>query len=230
MTPEPVEVKLVCQGPCGKGGKTLYPIFITEKEGEDPVEKMYCTDCTEEHDKLVAEVEREIINKDRILENKISSNIPKTFEDMIFDDYVSDPVKLKDIFSKGERNSIIGAKEIVMEFADAILAGESEMIGLLGKYGTGKTLLACIVGNEVVKAGGKAKMEKAGLLCRKLMNNEEYESIIVKLAENDLLIIDDISSAALTDFTRKSLSDVIDFVKESQKSLIITSNSTVSDI
>lgn len=222
-------IKSKCDGPCGEPGKTLYPVFIEEPSGKK-VEKMYCLECSKEHSDKVEEAEIQVELLRQRIEDKIISGVPKVFVEAKFDDYISSPVKLTRIFSSNEQRSIAGAKEITRKFLESVLSGEYEMMGLIGGFGTGKTLLAAICANEIMKSGGRVKFEKATLLCRRLMNNEQYEKIIIELASNDLIIIDDISNAVLSDFTRNSLSDVIDAIKENQKSLIVTSNSTEKDI
>lgn len=219
-----------CQGQCQETGKTLYPIDITNSDTGKIETKMYCTDCVEVHDIEFDALQNKLILDEQIAINTEDACIPLLFKDKGFDDFISDPVILSKCFSSRHVTGIGITKEIVRRFLDTVLSGEGVMMALVGEYGTGKSLLAAICINEVLKKGGRAKFEHTGRLLRRLMNNETYEEIIVSLASCDLVVLDDLSSTNISQFTEKSLSDLIDAIYSSQKSLIITANGQQQDL
>jgi DNA replication protein DnaC len=188
-------------------------------------------DCTEKHDQTVVEAEQKQIFLDTISRNREYANVPKIFQNSTFDDFKIDPVSLHmDGFTPRHCRAIVKVRDIVMRFADAIESGDSQRMTLQGGFGTGKSLLAAICVNQIVNKGGTAKFEMASLLCRRLMNNLEYESIILDLAKYDLVIIDDLTMANASLFTEKTMADIIDAIYSNNKSLIITTNALVPEL
>lgn len=202
---------------CEKGNRTLYPIEVGDKK------IWMCVPCIEKHDMNLAEEERRQILKERIDYYRLESGIPKIFEDVTFDDF-----RIPEIdngFSDSEIRNIETTKEGLLKFNETILGSDPQMIALLGKVGTGKTLLSCICINSMInRLGKRACFYHAGNLTRKLMDNVSYGEEIINITNNYLTVIDDISSVAESEFTRKTMSDIIDALYIEGKSLIITGN------
>lgn len=230
MILEKIEIKFLCKGPCGKSGKTLYQTEVTDPETGKKEELMVCAECAE-----LLRAEQEIIDNKKIeLEqikiNKSLSNVPKIFRGMTMENFIDDPLMLHRYFNSDEMKRIAGIKEIMQKFLDAVKSGEGVIIALLGDYGTGKSLIASICANNIVSNGGMARFEHTSMLLKKLMNNNTFVEIINSLMANDLVVLDEVNSASTTEFTERTLSNIINAIYSAQKSLIITANGTGSEL
>lgn len=118
-------------------------------------------------------------------------------------------------------------------FADNFEKGGS--ILLKGNVGTGKTYLSSCIGNRALDRGKTVYYQTAYKLCELLENikfgkydtAEEYEQAqgIQKYAENaDLLIIDDLGTEFLTQFTAAALFDLINTRLMKGKASVISTN------
>jgi DNA replication protein DnaC len=113
-------------------------------------------------------------------------DIPLRFRDKIFSDYRIDHVDQKRVKNLAER--------FVKTFSERKLEGTP--LKFVGKSGTGKTLLAFIIYQELVKAGYSVRYESSmefikDLLEIKFNSQSHYRSHFEKLCQYDLLIIDE---------------------------------------
>ncbi|HRG48537.1 MAG TPA: ATP-binding protein [Leptospiraceae bacterium] len=110
---------------------------------------------------------------------------------------------------------------------------------LSGGTGSGKTLLACIILNELIfRYGVKcryAKISKDFLNALKdtYQKDSEYHgqerSIEMEFADIDVLVIDDFGVQKDSDWVNSKLYDLIDSRYEKEKITLLTSNSPLSD-
>lgn len=212
---------------CGSTNKTLYPVDIIEN-GENKKVFM-CTVCIEIHDMEVAEEERRQIVREKIRRYDRESGVPGILKNADMVDFTI-PVRNPD-FKKVEIKRIGEVKDKALKFKEAIAGDSGHMLALIGNVGTGKSLISAAMVNHVIKDQHKrAQFIHAGIISKKMMDNLRYEEILVDIARNHLTIIDDITSASVSDFTRKAMSDIIDTLYVDGRSLIITGNVTAREL
>ena len=93
-----------------------------------------------------------------------------------------------------------------------------------GNVGTGKTFYACCIANAVIDRGCTAWVTTLQPLVRALCSYESAEKILAKIRKVDLLVLDDLGSTALNDFTTDKLFEIVDERYRSGKPLIVTTN------
>lgn len=165
------------------------------------------------------------------IENNVStSGLPQKLCDMTFDtfrtDLYSDP---EDMAQKVAR---------CRNFAERIIAGEPVgNLVLLGDVGRGKTHLSVAIANAVMAHGGKVIYRRADALMdwiRTLKYEEEdsetRQQALEVLNEADLLIIDDLGSENVTEFSLMQLQNIIEERNVRNRSWIINTNLKPNDI
>ena len=101
---------------------------------------------------------------------------------------------------------------------------EQHGIMFTGNVGTGKTFYACCIANAVIDRGCTAWVTTLQPLVRALCSYEAAEKILAKIRKVDLLVLDDLGSTALNDFTTDKLFEIVDERYRSGKPLIVTTN------
>lgn len=101
---------------------------------------------------------------------------------------------------------------------------EQHGIMFTGNVGTGKTFYACCIANAVIDRGCTALVTTLQPLVRALCSYEAAEKILAKIRKVDLLVLDDLSSTALNDFTTDKIFEIVDERYRSGKPLIVTTN------
>jgi len=150
-----------------------------------------------------------------------SSCIPQRFQEKSFDSYTPSTPEAEKILAR--------CKRYVEDFP-AKLAGGSSMI-LCGLAGTGKTHLACAIGNHIIKHHGKAAlyMQVAAAI---RMVKETYgrestrteQEAIHWFKHPDLLILDEVGVQFGTDAERYILFEIINARYEEMKPTLLLSN------
>lgn len=82
-----------------------------------------------------------------------------------------------------------------------------------GKTGTGKTFIACAVADCAIRKGYTALYYRAPRLFSELLMAKadgSYHRLLSKLAKTDLIVIDDLGLAALSDAERRELLEVVE--------------------
>lgn len=82
-----------------------------------------------------------------------------------------------------------------------------------GKTGTGKTFIACAVADCAIRKGHTALYYRAPRLFSELLMAKadgSYHRLLSRLAKTDLIVIDDLGLAALSDAERRELLEVIE--------------------
>lgn len=101
---------------------------------------------------------------------------------------------------------------------------EQHGIMFTGNVGTGKTFYACCIANAVIDRGCTAWVTTLQPLVRALCSYESAEKILAKIRKIDLLVLDDLGSTALNDFTTDKIFEIVDERYRSGKPLIVTTN------
>lgn len=101
---------------------------------------------------------------------------------------------------------------------------EQHGIMFTGNVGTGKTFYSCCIANAVIDRGCTAWVTTLQPLVRALCSYESAEKILAKIRKVDLLVLDDLGSTALNDFTTDKIFEIVDERYRSGKPLIVTTN------
>lgn len=101
---------------------------------------------------------------------------------------------------------------------------EQHGIMFTGNVGTGKTFYSCCIANAVIDRGCTAWVTTLQPLVRVLCSYESAEKILAKIRKVDLLVLDDLGSTALNDFTTDKIFEIVDERYRSGKPLIVTTN------
>ena len=86
---------------------------------------------------------------------------------------------------------------------------EQHGIMFTGNVGTGKTFYACCIANAVIDRGCTAWVTTLQPLVRALCSYEAAEKILAKIRKVDLLVLDDLGSTALNDFTTDKIFEIV---------------------
>jgi len=167
------------------------------------------------------------VDNNAVFRSKIRrAGIGKRFEGKTFDDYVAE--------CKSRSRIIEIARNFASDFDVALKRGT--WLFFVGNPGTGKTLLSCIIAQDVMKAGYSVLYVKARDVFRMVKeswrrDSEKKESeIIAELKAVDFLIIDEIGVQFGSDAERGILYDVLDGRYEDMKPLIATTNRGFEDL
>lgn len=106
---------------------------------------------------------------------------------------------------------------------------EQHGIMFTGNVGTGKTFYACCIANAVIDRGCTAWVTTLQPLVRALCSYESAEKILARIRKVDLLVLDDLGSTALNDFTTDKIFEIVDERYRSGKPLIVTTNLNPDD-
>lgn len=223
-----------------KGSHWFTPISETgkrcEKHGIDYTEQVFkhfvrgCPKCREEEEaerERQAEAEREAERRKWVnaqIERRIgASKIPPRF--------VGKTVKGYEVSegNEGQRYVADRVKAYAIEFNDGKHSGRC--LALLGNAGTGKTHLACAIGNHLLKNLGKtARFTTVSELNRIVREAKSFSSdvtesqVIADFAGYDLLIIDEVGVQTGTDAESKALFDVFNERYQNLKPTVLISN------
>ena len=115
-------------------------------------------------------------------------------------------------------------EHILSKAANFQPALEQHGIMFTGNVGTGKTFYACCIANAVIDRGCTAWVTTLQPLVRALCSYESAEKILAKIRKVDLLVLDDLGSTALNDFTTDKIFEIVDERYRSGKPLIVTTN------
>lgn len=153
-------------------------------------------------------------------------------------------LKIKDLMRKGITDpSYIGhtfanddlsnpaATEICKKYCDHWIDMWRENIGMLiyGGVGTGKTFLACCMASELLAHCVPVCVTNLTTLIRKTSGFNSYD-MIDRLAEFDLLIIDDLGVERETSYSLEQAYAIIDARYRTGLPLIITTNLSPADL
>lgn len=152
-----------------------------------------------------------------------------TEEDMRRDECFNDLAYRNMTFARDDRPDHILSKA-ARAYAEGFQPiAEQHGIMFTGNVGTGKTFYACCIANAVIDRGCTAWVTTLQPLVRALCSYESAEKILKRIRDVDLLVLDDLGSTALNDFTTDKLFEIVDERYRSGKPLIVTTNLNPDD-
>ena len=235
--PTPIGSELVeVEGPplCSCGTvmvMTDYPEFITEKFGANHWE---CEPCkailAEKHEaeyQAAIAVERKA-DEERRLKERIARNlkdccIGERFMGMTFDHYIPENATAKKVL------------ESCKGFVESFGPKSGNNLLLIGSPGTGKNMLAAVIGQEVIKKGFSFLHTTALRCVRRVKDswrNKEVDEqdIIDSFIGPDLLVIDEVGVQFGSPTELLYLTEIINDRYEKKRPTILISNLTVKQL
>ena len=122
-------------------------------------------------------------------------------------------------------------KQTLLELSTCQWLGNHQNILISGATGTGKTFIACAIGNRVCRAGYSVFYTRAPRLFNTLFQaraDGSYLKVLSKLARFNLLIIDDLGLSPMNESERKDFLEIVED-RNLTASLIISSQVPVKD-
>ncbi|PIV20549.1 MAG: AAA family ATPase [Deltaproteobacteria bacterium CG03_land_8_20_14_0_80_45_14] len=122
-------------------------------------------------------------------------------------------------------------KQTLLELSTCQWLGNHQNILISGATGTGKTFIACAIGNRVCRAGYSVFYTRAPRLFNTLFQaraDGSYLKYLSKLARFNLMIIDDLGLSPMNEVERKDFLEIVED-RNLTASLIISSQVPVKD-
>lgn len=104
-------------------------------------------------------------------------------------------------------------KSVLMNLASCDWIRKHQNVIITGATGTGKTFIACALANKACREGLKALYSSSPRLHYDLAiarADGSYAALLAKLAKTQLLILDDLGMAPMSDYERRNLLEVIE--------------------
>ena len=115
------------------------------------------------------------------------------------------------------------ARNYVRRFPEMLKDGKG--LVFFGRPGTGKTFYACCIANELLKKEYPVMVTSFSRIANTLQGMRgNVQSVIDRMSNYDLLVIDDYSVERDTGFMMETVFNVIDFRIKSGKPMIVTTN------
>lgn len=102
-----------------------------------------------------------------------------------------------------------------------------------GGVGSGKSVLSIQIAVDMVKKGNGTVTRLCAsemMIDLRNFNNGNTQEKVDRIKKSDILIIDDLGSEKLSDFSYECLYEIINYRSEWQKKTIITSNKSLEDL
>jgi len=117
------------------------------------------------------------------------------------------------------------ASKVCVDYVDSFAAAQETNTGVLftGPVGTGKSYLAGCIANALIGRGVSVGVTSLPLLIAH-MQDFSNKSVIARLQEYDLLILDDLGTERDTSYAAEQAFQIIDARLRARKPLIVTTN------
>ncbi len=163
---------------------------------------------------------------------KLGSEIPHAdFSDFDLDLYSNEIIPHYNISAREQMETVFDyCKDYAENFSPA-----SDNVLMVGGAGRGKTLLCGCIAGVLVKKGFTVIMKSAYNVFETISKNKfdfknDFNEDIASLYNCDLLILDDLGTEFVTDYTTSALFDIINTRLNSGKPMIITANLSLQDM
>lgn len=214
----------ICQRHGIEYTETVYPRYTT-----------ICPECRKEREQEretaeyeAAKTARKRADMARIDERMGYSRIPPRYRYKTVKGYVVDAANHQ------QAANVEAIKAYAQEFSSSRHSGRN--LAMLGNAGTGKTHLACAVGNHVIRnCGGQARFSSVAEINRLVREAKSFDSavreseVIAAFAAYDLLIIDEVGVQSGTEAESRALFDVFNERYQNLKPTILISNLNAAD-
>lgn len=190
--------------------------------GDKPFKVPVLCECEKEKRRQEEELEKKRKQMERIATLKKNSLMDKKFELCSFD-----TVTVTD----ANRRQLKVCKRYAEKF-DEMLAKNQGLL-LYGDVGTGKTHLACCVGNylmEHMTTVFATSLVKILQKAKSFRDAEDEERYLARMNLADLLILDDLGAERSTDYALEIVYNVIDGRYRCGKPMIVTTNLTLPEM
>lgn len=161
--------------------------------------------------------ERQRVEQARISRMLSSSGVPRLYSGLTFEDYTETPENKK-----------------AVEAAHWILnSDKKESIYLYGSKGTGKTMLASIITNELIRHGKPVLFSSVPELMadiRASFKTDNTADVIDSIKQAAVLILDDLGAERATEWVGEQIFSIINSRYENNMQTIITSNFTPDEL
>lgn len=152
-------------------------------------------------------------------------NIPPLYEGLTFDSYI--------IYDNYQRQVFESIKKYVKNFRSNLNVYKNAFF--IGKFGCGKTMIAYLMAEELIKKGIKVrvlKFDEIISIVRKTWgkSEEETDKCIKSFGVDDLLIIDEFLRSKLTDDKFEIFTKIFDQRYENKKPTLFISNAEGKEI
>lgn len=97
-------------------------------------------------------------------------------------------------------------------------------IFFFGGVGTGKTFFACCIANALVEKGYAVAITSVPSLIQKMQKMEEAHTVISRLCDKKLVVIDDLGAERSTSYAKELIFSVIDSLVRADTVVLVTSN------
>lgn len=205
--------------------ETLEPRYFCEKCGDtgyiETDNRTQVCDCLQ---KLMADVAGE----------QLSANLPLsecTFDNFSLEYYSKEP----DAFGKVPFNRMSNIYNYCVNYADTFHEHSKSLL-MKGGTGLGKTHLSLAIANEVIKKGSSVIYTSAPQILSKLEREhfhyryDDQEDTFHSLLSCDLLILDDLGTEFVSDFTRSCVYNLFNSRILSNKPMIISTNLQLEEL
>lgn len=173
-------------------------------------------ECVKEAEEKAEAQREERQREERIADRVKKSGIPEKY--------------LSQTFQNIEKTAqISGSVDVCQDYLDNWIERKANGKGLFlyGSVGTGKTMLACIIGLELIKRGYAVKFLSVYDILRRPQGfayaeaNEDFDYLVKTVP---LLIIDDLGAERSTSFAKEQIMAVLDMRYGSGLPMVVTSN------
>ena len=122
-------------------------------------------------------------------------------------------------------------KSVMAKLADCAWVHEHLNVFIIGPTGIGKSWLACALAHKACREGLSARYWRVPRLFQELTiakGDGRYHKLLTQLAKTDLIILDDLCMAPLTDEQQRDLLEILDD-RFNVRSTLVTSQLPVPD-
>lgn len=190
-------------------------------DGKDRLFPVPCK-CREEEAQRQKELEAKRKEIERIASLKKNSLMDKKFETSTFTDIVVTPENQKQIKL---------ARRYVDKFSE--LYEKNQGLLFYGDVGTGKTHIACCIGNALMEKLVSVFATSFVKILQKskgFKSTDDEDAYIAKMNSARLLILDDLGAERGTDYALEIVYNIIDTRYRSGKPMIVTTNLTMNEM